>query len=81
MSTVSHFYLLTVQAPMRNGGNEFQTVGGTVDVVPGVTREAVFQMARGQLHERLRNGNVLFFAVGPNKLMPAESPAVDGGAA
>jgi hypothetical protein len=76
-----YHYVITLQAPIPNGGSAVNTVTGTITLVPGTTRasayEEVLSRAVGTLGDRFRTDNsvTLFFSLEPDELT---SPASGG---
>ena len=60
------FVIITAQKQLyRNSPVEYQTAAMTATVGPATTRLEVFQWARGQLPEYLRDAVVVFYSAEP----------------
>ncbi|MFE9413922.1 hypothetical protein ACFYN0_34830 [Streptomyces sp. NPDC006704] len=74
----TYFYVMTAQTPQnRDGGFAIATYSGTVNVMPGETREMLYRGIRQYVMTQMRSDDVLVlhFSLELNTL------ALDGGAA
>ncbi|GAA3801731.1 hypothetical protein GCM10022226_21950 [Sphaerisporangium flaviroseum] len=69
--------ILTVSAPAAEGGMRQFTLSRLVVAKAGTTRAEMYNWARAQCPEGLREANTLFFSVEPNAI-PVPVEAVTG---